>query len=587
MKTALFLSKFDTNFTSNELAPTYAKNLCVRNGIFYLRRMVKGKRYLRSLHTSDPDLARYLVRQILNAEHNIGTPQKNKKIFIYFSKHVSPNSSFITTGPMVSAPKTCIERRNDMAGTKNVKQNTKTNIVDFWKNQVNHNPSSQYIRDTKRLELLINNFASPYMEDYERDPLMIHDAIRKLETYKIPQGTHKGEKYSTKTIKETIKVLKKTIAEARRQKVIKSKAAIFEEIEDIDLRAFKESAVRKGFSENKFKNLFTAMYELKKGIYRTINDAIANDDYKGKRTCLVNIRNNFEHYYYMILLLLFAGARANAIDTLRIRDINLKENYIWIHRDKHLLKQNDPREILKKLKTVSSERKVPIANILLQLGFREFVKNQQKEYGEDAFLFEKIVKNKNKTGYRTQTANENLNLFFKILGFKDSDIMQDVHSLKHSFYTSNVARAGQVACEAIAGQTHSGHAISLGVYTNMEYENASAEMIAAVNKLTFPHIDILFQDQPENAPKTKEKSTRNEKSVSEIMNNTNVQPKRLKLVSDPTGLAILKREDEERKTLIKHYEKMGYSGDAARIMATKSPHMTTGQWPATSPMWRP
>ncbi|MFQ6703850.1 MAG: hypothetical protein ACLRFP_02080 [Alphaproteobacteria bacterium] len=473
-----------------------------------------------------------------------------------------------------------------MAGTKNVKQNTKTNIVDFWKNQVNHNPSSQYIRDTKRLELLINNFASPYMEDYERDPLMIHDAIRKLETYKIPQGTHKGEKYSTKTIKETIKVLKKTIAEARRQKVIKSKAAIFEEIEDIDLRAFKESAVRKGFSENKFKNLFTAMYELKKGIYRTINDAIANDDYKGKRTRLVNIRNNFEHYYYMILLLLFAGARANAIDTLRIRDINLKENYIWIHRDKHLLKQNDPREILKKLKTVSSERKVPIADTLLLLGFREFVKNQQKEYGADAFLFEKIVKNKNKTGYRTQTANENLNLFFKILGFKDSDIMQDVHSFKHSFYTSNVARAGQVACEAIAGQTHSRRAISLGVYTNMEYENASAEMIEAVNKLTFPHIDILFQDQPENAPKTKEKSTRNEKSVSEIMNNTNVQPKRLKLVSDPSGLAILKREDEERKTLIKHYEKMGYSGDAARIMATKSPQMTTGQWPAT-PMWRP
>lgn len=83
MKTALFLSDFDTNFTSNELASTYAKNLCVRNGIFYLRRMVKGKRYLRSLHTSDPDLARYLVRQILNAEHNIGTAQKNKKIFIY------------------------------------------------------------------------------------------------------------------------------------------------------------------------------------------------------------------------------------------------------------------------------------------------------------------------------------------------------------------------------------------------------------------------------------------------------------------------------------------------------------------------
>lgn len=586
MKTALFLSKFDTNFTSNELAPTYAKNLCVRNGIFYLRRMVKGKRYLRSLHTSDPDLARYLVRQILNAEHNIGTPQKNKKIFIYFSKHVSHNSSYITTGPMVSAPTTCIERRNDMAGTKNVKQNTKTNIVDFWKNQVNHNSSSQYIRDTKRLELLINNFASPYMEDYERDPLMIHDAIRKLETYKIPQGTHKGEKYSTKTIKETIKVLKKTIAEARRQKVIKSKAAIFEEIEDINLNAFKSSKVRDGFSEKKFQKLFTMMYELKNRNFRTINDIIANDEYKGKRTRLVNIRDNFEHYYYMILLLLFTGARANAIDTLRIRDINLKENYIWIHRDKYLLKKNDPREALKKLKTASSERKVPIADALLLLGFREFVKNQQKEYGPDAFLFEKIVKNKNKTGYRTQTANENLNLLFKTLGFKDGDIMQDVHSLKHSFYTSNVSRAGTVGCEAIAGQKHSKRSISLGVYTNINYDNASEEMIEIANTLSFPHIDILFQDQPENAPKAKQKSSKSEKSVSEIMNNANAQPKGLKLVSDPTGLAILKREDEEKRVLIKQYEKMGYSSEAARIMATKAPQMAMGQWPMM-PMWRP
>ena len=32
MKTALFLSNFDTTFTSNDLAPTYTRNLCLRNG---------------------------------------------------------------------------------------------------------------------------------------------------------------------------------------------------------------------------------------------------------------------------------------------------------------------------------------------------------------------------------------------------------------------------------------------------------------------------------------------------------------------------------------------------------------------------
>ena len=77
MKTALFLSNFDTTFTSNDLAPTYTRNLCLCNGVFYFRCMVNGKRYLWSLHTSDPDLARFLVRQILDAEFNAGVPKQN------------------------------------------------------------------------------------------------------------------------------------------------------------------------------------------------------------------------------------------------------------------------------------------------------------------------------------------------------------------------------------------------------------------------------------------------------------------------------------------------------------------------------
>ena len=39
--------------------------------------MVNGKRYFWSLHTGDPDLARFLVRQILDAEFNAGVPKQN------------------------------------------------------------------------------------------------------------------------------------------------------------------------------------------------------------------------------------------------------------------------------------------------------------------------------------------------------------------------------------------------------------------------------------------------------------------------------------------------------------------------------
>ena len=597
MKTALFLSNFDTTFTSNDLAPTYTRNLCLRNGIFYFRRMIKGKRYLRSLHTSDPDLARYLVRQILDAEFNVGAPkknlQKNKKIFVCFSKRVSQNSSYIITGPEVSAPITCDKRRNDMAGITNVKQaikknKVKTNAMDFWANKMRHKPNAQYDRDTKRLQNLMDNMDSPYLEDLEQDPLMIHAAIRRLEAYRFEKGAHKGEVPSKKYVQETIKVLKRVVNEARKQKVIESKGHIFEEIGDVDLAGFKPAVERRAFGEEKFKTLFTTMYEMKNGVYRTINDAIADEKYKNVRANLVHVRDNFEHYYYMILLLLFTGARANAIATLRLRDINLKENIIWIHKDKKLIKSGDVREIQKKLKTEGAERKVPIANILHSLGFSEFVKAQLKKFGANAFLFEKIVQNKNKAGFRVKTANENLNKLFLIAGFKDCDFMQDVHSLKHSFYTSNMNRAGKTACEAIAGQAHSGQGLSVSVYTNMNYDNASEDMIEAVNKLTFPYIDILFGKHPDSARKHNKSGTDGQNEQNSVDSQTITPDGKtvLKLVSDPAGLAILKREDEEKRVLIKQYEKMGYSSEAARIMATKAPQMAMGQWPMM-PMWRP
>lgn len=597
MKTALFLSNFDTTFTSNDLAPTYTRNLCLRNGIFYFRRMIKGKRYLRSLHTSDPDLARYLVRQILDAEFNVGAPkknlQKNKKIFVCFSKHVSQNSSYITTGPEVSAPITCDKRRNDMAGITNVKQaikknKVKTNAMDFWANKMRHKPNAQYDRDTKRLQNLMDNMDSPYLEDLEQDPLMIHAAIRRLEAYRFEKGAHKGEVPSKKYVQETIKVLKRIVNEARKQKVIETKGHIFEEIEDVDLAGFKPAVERRAFGEEKFKTLFTTMYEMKNGVYRTINDAIADEKYKNVRANLVHVRDNFEHYYYMILLLLFTGARANAIATLRLRDIYLKENLIWIHKDQKLIKSGDVREAQKKLKTEGAERKVPIADILHALGFSEFVKAQLKKFGANAFLFEKIVQNKNKAGFRVKTANENLNKLFLIAGFKDCNFMQDVHSLKHSFYTSNMNRAGKTACEAIAGQAHSGQGLSVSVYTNMNYDNASEEMIEAVNKLTFPYIDILFGKHPDSARKHNNggNNGQNDKKTiaSQIMNQDT--KKVVKLVSDPVGLEELAQEDKKRRILAKQYEQMGFSGEAASIMATQQPQGMMGMWPAM-PVWRP
>ena len=166
--------------------------------------------------------------------------------------------------------------------------------------------------------------------------------------------------------------------------------------------------------------------------------------------------------------------------------------------------------------------------------------------------------------------------------------MQDVHSLKHSFYTSNMNRAGKTACEAIAGQAHSGQGLSVSVYTNMNYDNASEDMIEAVNKLTFPYIDILFGKHPDSARKHNKSGADGQNEQNSVDSQTITPDGKtvLKLVSDPAGLAILKQEDEEKRVLIKQYEKMGYSSEVARIMATKAPQMAMGQWPMM-PMWRP
>lgn len=60
------------------------RNLCVRNGVYYYRQQVHGKRIYKSLHTSDPYIAIFLLRQILS-QNLVNNPIQSISIIPSFS----------------------------------------------------------------------------------------------------------------------------------------------------------------------------------------------------------------------------------------------------------------------------------------------------------------------------------------------------------------------------------------------------------------------------------------------------------------------------------------------------------------------
>lgn len=72
MQTIFFTNDFDTTFTPN------IKNLCKRNGVFYYRKQVGGKRVLKSLKTDDVFLAVHRLRQALAVTSGQKEQSKNK-----------------------------------------------------------------------------------------------------------------------------------------------------------------------------------------------------------------------------------------------------------------------------------------------------------------------------------------------------------------------------------------------------------------------------------------------------------------------------------------------------------------------------
>ena len=90
--------------------------------------------------------------------------------------------------------------------------------------------------------------------------------------------------------------------------------------------------------------------------------------------------------FWLPLLALFTGSRLNELASLKASDISHNEiigsNCIFIRAEKRSGKR---------LKTVQSERFVPLHPQLIAAGFLQFVADQQAEHGTNAWLFPKVA----------------------------------------------------------------------------------------------------------------------------------------------------------------------------------------------------
>ncbi|WP_457363574.1 tyrosine-type recombinase/integrase [Pseudomonas sp. TE3610] len=127
------------------------------------------------------------------------------------------------------------------------------------------------------------------------------------------------------------------------------------------------------------------------------------------------------HQYWLPLMGLYTGARLNELCQLYLDDIVVVNGIDCIHI-------RATRED-QKLKTISSERLVPIHSQLTALGFNEYV-SQQRALG-GARLFPELSLHK-KHGY-SAVASKWFARLRERLGFKGEGVQKDFHSFRHTF----------------------------------------------------------------------------------------------------------------------------------------------------------
>ena len=505
MKSAVFSFSTDA-----KLMPKH-RNLCLRNGIFYFRQMVGGKRIYKSLKTDDPYLARHLLNRILLSRSSpfSHTLSLNNSRFAMF------NVDFCKINTLPFDEKNVVlksSKKTHKLKEENMNPNTNaTNatviinghkIMDIWNNVVKHNfgRANDLKTATERLQRAVDCLGVETIEKLFEEPALLDNMYSGLACYVIPNGRYAGCCLSKGTIKDTVGYLKQVIDVSVLNKWVTEDMCVSKRLAlkkyvyaNWNFCAKKE---RVALSEQELKQLFVALRKLKDRDFDLIDEAIAKK--RGDVLLLRDIKNNPDIIFYVTLLALFTGARANAVSTLRHKDIDIRNKTVSFGIDEKLVKNGDVREKCKRLKNQDATRVLPVAQIIEELGFFVFLSAQRVKNGVDAFIFEDAVANKNGIGYRIPNISEAVNEFLKILGFKANvggGELLDMHSFKKSFYTYNSSGSNNFPrnlLEIFGGNKPSVNAISVQHYIKPRHERTPSIFENIANRITFPYIEFLF-----------------------------------------------------------------------------------------------
>ena len=445
------------------------RNLCVRNGVYYYRQQINGKRIYKSLHTSDPYIAIFLLRQILS-QNLVNNPIQ--------SIPISPSFSLINSASAL-VPKQSLMKHD---------------IVKIWDSLQHQCKNEIRLRNNRAYILRVVEFLGcKYIEDLAAQPDLIYTMISKFRDTPIQAGIHKGKTIAAKTLKNYLLLLRQVINHAADREWIDNADKLISKLQIRKIKGFGVSVRREPLSEPDFEKLFEALYRLLHKDTEFLNHPINLSSVELNR--LNTIKQYPIQISHVILICLFTGTRACGAITIRHQDVDCCNKTITISRNETIIQQGDTRETYKKLKTDDSERKIPIAIVLEELGLIDYIKQHERKYGSQAFIFEEVIQNKTKQGYRPKVMNECVNVLFKVINIKPkttNKFMLDMHSLKESFYSHNEMHISRDMLEAIAGNKPSSKSISSRVYNKQSFTRLPTKMINAVNQIQYPYMELLF-----------------------------------------------------------------------------------------------
>ncbi|MGE0108359.1 MAG: tyrosine-type recombinase/integrase [Bdellovibrionales bacterium] len=177
---------------------------------------------------------------------------------------------------------------------------------------------------------------------------------------------------------------------------------------------------RKDTDENNFKDI---NLRIKKG--KQTRDPFSREETKAIYEAL--LQTSVEHHKWGTLIAFFTGARREEIAQMNIEDIK-QEDGIWFFDINH---RGD-----KRLKTLASEREIPIHSQLIELGFLEYVEKVKAE--DNARLFPELSKNDN-NGYGRSIGRWFNETLLPRLGIKRKGLV--FHCLRNTLAT-NLQRKG-------------------------------------------------------------------------------------------------------------------------------------------------